>query len=104
MSDSGFGRVHQPALAHSQEGSELVRSGGLATRNLKDLPLPLGQRIGNQRTVAAPGVALGAHDSSRLLAGGGLEQLKAVVEFPGLHVVRKAAEGEVTPAHVRRIA
>ncbi len=62
-----------------------------------------GQRIGDERTVAAPGHGFGAHDRGLSLAGR-LHQLEQpFLEIRCLHIIREPPEGRVLPSRVQGV-
>ena len=61
------------------------------------------QRIADQRTVAAPGHGLGAHDRGRLFGRTFQKSRQPRLKLLGLHVIRVAAKRQVRPGSIPRI-
>src|SRR5690606_37297426 len=85
-------RVGDVGAVDDGEGSHAVWLGGARTHDVRDGDAAHGERVGDERAVAAPGDRLGAHDGDLFTAG----EVDQFVERRGklrrLHVVGKAAE------------
>ena len=77
---------------------------GSRVQNVKDRNSARDNRIGDQRTMAAPGNGLGAHDGSRLEISQCQKVIERILKFARLHVVGVSAEAGVSPQSITRVA
>src|SRR5690606_16802868 len=96
-------RVGDVGAVDDGEGSHAVWLGGARTHDVRDGDAAHGERVGDERAVAAPGDRLSAHDGDLFTTG----EVDQFVERRGklrrLHVVGKAAERGVAPSSVGRV-
>ena len=72
--------------------------------DMEDSPVGHGQRVGDERSVAAPGDGPGAHDRRWALGGERLETAETGREGLRLHVVGETFEGGVAPTEIDQIS
>jgi len=97
-------RISDLSGADAGEGRERVFFGSCGADDFEDPDTANDERVGNQRTMAAPRDCFGAHQRS----GPQFRKLNSVLErfleFHGLHVVREAPKTGVAPAEIDRVA
>ena len=97
------GRIGELAVLHDEKRGGFVESGGRLVQDMQHLPALRGERIGYQRTMAAPGDGFGTHDSCHMLPGNGAEGLQSLLEGIRCHIVGVATKREVVPAGIWRL-
>jgi hypothetical protein len=77
---------------------------GSSIQNVKDWNSARDDRIGNQRTMAAPGNRFGAHDRGGLEISQTQKVIERLLKLTRLHVVGVCAEAGVSPQSIPRVA
>jgi hypothetical protein len=91
--------VANPAIINSAERCHSMAIGS-SIQDVKDWNSARYDRIGDQRSMTAPGNCLGAHDGGRLEIGERQKVIERFLEFARLHVIGVRAEAGVSPQSV----
>lgn len=96
-------RICEARPLHASPRLQLVPLRPRGAENVLDAHASHHQSIRDQRSVAAPGHGLGAHQDRPFSLGAFEEFLKALLEFGREHVVGVTLEGGVFPAGIWRV-
>ena len=104
MGAGGFvGRVSDVFAVDARERCKRVKIGARGSHDVIDGVAANSQRVGDERTMTAPGNGFGAHDGAEPCFRELCEPTEGGGKFRSLHVVGEAAKAGMVPAGVDRI-
>jgi len=104
MASWNLGRIRDPGAADFRKGRERMNLAAGSTHDVLSTDSPDQQGVGDERTMAAPGHRLSAHQCNPILLRQPDQFAEALLKFRRQHVIRETPEGGVAPAQADRIA